>query len=255
MSGIRTLFVSPHLDDVAFSCGGTVAKIVHAGGTATLCTIFTRSIQPMNDFAVRCQTDKGIPAEVDYLELRKQEDRAFSSMIGMDRLIWLDYPEAQYRGYCSSQELFTHVKDTDNVLPGCIAEDLIKLGNLPVNRLYFCYGIGHHVDHLLTRRTAEIVRHYLPASCEIYLYEDLPYGLRSSENAESLPGLDGQTYEEITSFIETKVNGAALYASQIPFQFGGTMVLNDKLRRYAERVALRAGVRGYSEAFWRLDKS
>ncbi len=71
------LFLSPHLDDVAFSCGGTLLRLTDdPRWRVALCTIFTASVPDPQGFALRCQTDKGIPAEVDYMALRRAEDAA-----------------------------------------------------------------------------------------------------------------------------------------------------------------------------------
>ena len=68
------LFLSPHLDDVAFSCGGALLRLTDdPDWRVVLCTVFTASVPDPQGFALRCQTDKGIPAEVDYMALRRTE--------------------------------------------------------------------------------------------------------------------------------------------------------------------------------------
>ena len=61
-----TLFLSPHLDDVAFSCGATVAKLAR-DGRAVVATMFTASVAAPRGFALACQTDKGLPEDADYM--------------------------------------------------------------------------------------------------------------------------------------------------------------------------------------------
>ena len=57
------LFLSPHLDDVAFSCGGTLLRLTDdPRWRVVLCTVFTASVADPQGFALRCQTDKGIAA-------------------------------------------------------------------------------------------------------------------------------------------------------------------------------------------------
>ena len=74
------LFLSPHLDDVAFSCGGTLLRLTDdPRWRVVLCTIFTASVPDPQGFALRCQTDKGIPAETDYMALRRAEDAAYAT--------------------------------------------------------------------------------------------------------------------------------------------------------------------------------
>ncbi|WP_207955961.1 PIG-L deacetylase family protein [Rubrobacter marinus] len=76
------LFVSPHLDDVAFSCGGALALLAREGWRTVLATVFTRSVPDPTGFALACQTDKGLPPEVDYMALRREEDREAARRLG-----------------------------------------------------------------------------------------------------------------------------------------------------------------------------
>ena len=57
------LFLSPHLDDVAFSCGALFDALAARGWDAHLVTVFTRSVPGPRGFALECQTSKGIAPE------------------------------------------------------------------------------------------------------------------------------------------------------------------------------------------------
>ena len=46
------------------------------GWRVVLLTVFTRSVPNPAGFALRCQTDKGLPATADYMALRRAEDAA-----------------------------------------------------------------------------------------------------------------------------------------------------------------------------------
>ena len=78
----HALALSPHLDDAAFSCGGTLARLAAAGWRVTLCTAFTRSVPDPTGFALACQLDKGLGPEVDYMALRRAEDDAACAALG-----------------------------------------------------------------------------------------------------------------------------------------------------------------------------
>ena len=96
---VRALFVSPHLDDVAFSCGGTFAALAAAGHECVLLTVFTQSVPDPTGFALACQLDKGLPPDVDYMALRRAEDHQAARRLGAAEVIHLDLPEAPHRGY------------------------------------------------------------------------------------------------------------------------------------------------------------
>ena len=61
---MRVLAVSPHLDDAAFSVGGTLAALAAAGHQVTVVTCFTASVPDPDGFALACQLDKGLAAGV-----------------------------------------------------------------------------------------------------------------------------------------------------------------------------------------------
>ena len=105
MSGsapVRTaLFLSPHLDDAVFSCGGTIALLPRAGWRVIVATVFTRSVLNPPGFAPACQLDKGLTPDVDYMALRRDEDAAACARLGAE-VRWLDALEAPHRGYGSA---------------------------------------------------------------------------------------------------------------------------------------------------------
>ena len=80
-------------------------------GAWSLCTIFTASVPDPQGFALRCQTDKGIPPEVDYMALRRAEDAAFTTFANVHDTRHWDYREAPHRGYESPADLFAGVRD------------------------------------------------------------------------------------------------------------------------------------------------
>ncbi len=111
----NALFLSPHLGDVAFSCGGTLSNLAAAGWRGGLATAFTRPVPNPTGFALKCQTDKGLSAEVDYLAVRRAEEADFGRAVGAAEVLWLNFPEAPHRGYDSPAELFAGVKPGDDI--------------------------------------------------------------------------------------------------------------------------------------------
>jgi hypothetical protein len=97
---VIALALSPHLDDAAFSCGGTLARLAEAGWRVVVATLFTRSVPDPTGFALACQLDKGLGPEVDYMALRRAEDRDAMRALGAEAR-WLDLPEAPHRRYGS----------------------------------------------------------------------------------------------------------------------------------------------------------
>ena len=107
------LVLSPHLDDAAFSCGGSMAQLADAGWRTVMATAFTATVLPVTGFALACQLDKGLGPDVDYMALRREEDRAAAAILGVADLRWLDLPEAPHRGYGSAAALFGAIREDD----------------------------------------------------------------------------------------------------------------------------------------------
>src|SRR4051794_17082837 len=99
------LAVSPHLDDVAFSCGGTLGVLRRAGWSVRVVTVFTATVLPLSEFALACQLDKDLGPDVDYMALRRREDAQAMACLDVDRVEHLDLPEAPHRGYTSAADL------------------------------------------------------------------------------------------------------------------------------------------------------
>ncbi len=243
MSARRTaLIVSPHLDDAAFSCGGTVAAMAHSGWHTIIATVFTRSVMGAGGFALACQTDKGIPPDADYMALRRQEDLDAAALLGCAALHWMDLPEAPHRGYDSAPALFGAVLPNDGVQSEVEAalRDL-DAAHRPLAVLV-PQGLGNHVDHQIVVRAALAV--FSPG--RLTFYRDTPYALRHP-HATPLPGVPAQHVSrvDIAAWLEARIAASAAYASQIGFQFGGAAPLAEALRAFA----LAEGAGRYAETF------
>ena len=243
------LFVSPHLDDVAFSCAGTLANWHRRGGRAVVATVFTRSVLAPSGFALACQLDKGLPPEVDYMALRRAEDAAFGRALGVDRLAWLDLVEAPHRGYESAPALFAGPRDDDG-----IAEEVGRALDRVVAKvrpawIFAPQGIGNHVDHLQVIRAIMARAGWLP---RVAWYRDLPYAAKFPA-ATAAPILPGDLVEVARVLdpadLAAKFAGSACYTTQIPFQFGEPAAIARVLGDFAAGEGARLGVGGPAEAF------
>ena len=246
------LFLSPHLDDVAFSCGGTLLRLTDdPRWRVALCTIFTASVPDPQGFALRCQTDKGFAPEVDYMALRRAEDAAFAAFANVhDTRQWV-YREAPHRGYASPAELFVGVRDDDTIWQS-LSDDLAKLDDALQPDLVFApQGLGNHADHLQTIHAALAV---WPGERVIW-YRDTPYAIREPDARPA--GLLRLEEDLFTcrvplpaAVLDRKIAGCALYASQIGFQFGGNDTLREKLTVFHRHEAgADAADATYAETF------
>lgn len=232
------LFISPHLDDVAFSCGATLARLAADDWRTILCTIFTKSVPRPRGFALACQLDKGLPPETDYMKLRRAEDCRAARILNAGEVMHLNFAEAPHRGYETAAQLFAEIKKGDEVWRH-VSEQLALLAEIHQPDLIFApQGLGNHVDHQQTVRAAGESL----AAEKICWYRDAPYAIRqpSASPNDLLSVADlAETALDISSYLECKIAACAAYASQIDFQFGGADALKEKLRRFHRAEATR----------------
>ena len=204
---MRIVAVSPHLDDAAFSVGGVLARLADAGHDVTVATVFTASVPDPSGFALACQTDKGIAADVDYLALRRGEDVDAMRVLGVGHA-HLGLPEAPHRGYDSPAALFAGVRPGDrlDLLPHRTALD--------ADVLLAPQGLGGHVDHLLV--VAAVAALGRPTAW----WRDAPYVLRQPD-ADPSPGLpSGLQPLPLLGHAARRADACACYTTQLPYQFG-----------------------------------
>src|SRR3712207_84899 len=108
------LAASPHLDDAAFSCGGTLARLAREASDVLVATALTASVPDPAGFPLDCQLDKRLPHEADYMATRRTEDAAACRALGAQPF-WLPFREAPHRGYDSAAALFGHLRSDDAV--------------------------------------------------------------------------------------------------------------------------------------------
>lgn len=233
------LFVSPHLDDVAFSCGGTFALLAREGWKTILVTVFTRSVPNPAGFALACQTDKGLSPEVDYMALRREEDREAARHLGAGEAIWLDLPEAPHRGYDSAPEMFTGVLKGDEAWRDVagLLENLLQTHAPDI--IFVPQALGDHADHLqVVRAVRELV---ITPNAGVAWYRDAPYATRNPGSRPSplLPSGLSERAVDIAATLEAKLAACAAYTTQLGFQFGGEENMREALAAFAVAEARR----------------
>lgn len=156
----RAIFISPHLDDAVFSCGGTISLLKNEGSILVI-NIFTNYL-----------TDKKYHGIV-MSEERKAEEKKASEFLGYDS-INLDELDAIFRhkDYENIKNIFYPPNTSDLKWIPQLREKLFSvLEQFEYQELYIPLGIGWHVDHILTYLAFE------PwfGKKNILFYEDTPY--------------------------------------------------------------------------------
>jgi LmbE family N-acetylglucosaminyl deacetylase len=243
----RHIFLSPHFDDIVFSCGGTLGVQVSSGLRPLVITIFGGAPAintPLSPLAQHLHSQWGIdPAKgaSGAVEARRKEDAVALDYLQADYL-WLDYSDAIYRGnpvyYASERQLMGgNVHPADQAIEKQLGQLLLDLqSSLSGIAWYAPLGIGRHVDHQIVCSAADRL---VQRGTKVYFYEDFPYVLRDGALQERIEEL-GASYEanlaEMSEFLSARQEASKMYASQITTNFGSQENLLQSMDTYTHSI-------------------
>lgn len=256
------LYLSPHLDDAVLSCGGTIAAQAAAGEPVRVVTLFAGDPPPgpLSPFAAELHQRWGL-GEAPTAGRRAEDERALYALGAT--LVHLPFPDAIYRTgpdgaslYPSREAIFGPPHPAEARLMDDLARALAAL-NLPSQvRLYVPLGVGMHVDHVLTRRTAE---RWQPRGSELWYYEEYPYAESPDQVRTALGG--SAWHEQLIpltpAHLEARIAAIACYTSQISSLFADLVDMRERVRTYAARLAqghepALSNAGSYAERFYRM---
>lgn len=254
----RPVFLAPHYDDVALSCGGTVAALARDGRRPLIVTALGAAPPgDLSDFA-RFQHERWGFGAADAVAARRDEERCAAAALGAHTR-WLDFPDAVYRGarYSSDDDLFGPLHPDDARLPAQLADALMGLldeEGAGHARLFVPLGLGNHVDHQIALEAGRLLAR---AGHEVWCYEDFSYA-GDPRHRDTLLARARQVSGEPPDLrllapadLERRIAAILCYRSQLPviFRFQGDPA--ESTRRYA----LATGDGRPAERFWRLRRA
>ena len=243
----RHIFLSPHFDDVVYSCGGTLGVQVSSGLRPLVITVFggAPSANPeLSPFAIQVHSNMGFGATqsaAQVVEARRKEDAAALDFLEVDYL-WLDYPEALYRGtpayYTRQEELIGGaVHPADLQIDKELAQDLLTLRQrLPDTVWYAPLGIGRHIDHQIVCSAADRLAQN---GARVNLYEDFPYVLKEEARSRRLQELGlslEPTLVEMSEMLPLRLKAADIYVSQTTPNFGSKEAMFKAMEKYTHGI-------------------
>jgi LmbE family N-acetylglucosaminyl deacetylase len=276
------IFLSPHFDDIALSCGGMAARLAKVGARCIGLTVFaapSREGDVLSPFAQEqhLMWESGAGQGMAAInEVRREEERQAIKLLGLQP-VWLDFQDAPYRRglagghlYNSNEELFGRVAQEErDILVPSIAGEIRRVasqaGARGRVRVFAPLGVGNHVDHQIVFRAARL----LGPRYGVLFYEDYPYAAKGSALVARLRSLgipSAQSHQAphsalriphsrvvpISEVIGLKIAAIARYKSQLGVLFGGSEAMPGAVRAYAQSVGGgQAGVQ-YAERFWQL---
>ena len=263
------LYLSPHFDDAALSCGGQIATLTAAEQSVLVVTITggdppadapSDTVQQLHERWAASLLAEGQPGEAAELMVaqRRAEDRAALAVLGAEWL-HLSFLDCIYRCgpddralYPGPVDMFGPPNPDDDGTLAALAEALADLP--PAGRVYLPLGVGGHVDHLATRRAAERV-----FAAPLY-YEEYPYTARPGALAAAFdrPQRSSETSEVwaaatvwlSAAALAAKTAAVAAYASQLSSFFTGPDDLAAKLADDGRRALADALADGETPPDW-----
>jgi LmbE family N-acetylglucosaminyl deacetylase len=217
------IFLSPHFDDVALSCGGLIWELANASNEIHVWTICAGKA-PVDDLSSFAQSlhDRW-DARDEGPEQRRMED-IYSNQILGSYYLHFSIPDCIYRQrngqylYASEDALFGSIHPSESDLVDILALDLEKAADGKPNSLIaVCpIGIGGHVDHRLTRLAAEKWQKRRPL-VDIWYYADFPYSLQEEGLQEKLEneGWKGKLFPISDEGVYYWIAAIAAHQSQI----------------------------------------
>lgn len=230
----RPVFLSPHYDDVALSCGGIVALAARLS-SPLIVTVFGGQPKGEESAFARFQRERwGLDAS-DVVAARRREDHCAARALGATvETRWFDYLDAIYRhpAYDSDAALFGRVLPADAGLASRIAEQVVSLD---ASEVHVPLALGGHVDHRIVRAAARrLVAYGLP----VWGYLDIPYVLRATQEevASSTAGLSSRRVILDDDALRRRQQAVACYTSQLPVLFRDIGDPDAAVRGYLERL-------------------
>lgn len=245
---LEQVFVAPHSDDVALSCGGTVALAARMGSPLIVTLFAAAPSQDLSGFA-RFQHERwGVDVE-SVQKRRRDEDMCAASALGATvRTAWLDFHDAIYRNqaYSTDEALFGSIIEADLAI---VDELVAAIEAFPASEYVVPLAVGNHVDHQLALMAG---RQLAQRGHVVLGYVDIPYALTLPSGhvvAASASGGVARIVELDTDALERRWRAIDCYSSQLPVIFRHIENPPEALDAFSRSF----GTDGPSELLWFID--
>ncbi|MFP4323589.1 MAG: PIG-L deacetylase family protein [Anaerolineales bacterium] len=249
------VFLSPHLDDAALSCGGIIGQLVARGEAVHVITIMAGfPPQPLPRTPLIEDLHDRWALGADAVTQRRAEDQAALGLLGAT-VEHHDVPDCPYRMDKNGQALYT----TNVMLFGAIhpddpAREIALALPAQATHIYAPLGAGGHVDHRIVSELGQ----NLMQKMAVFFYEEYPYSASSGEGARITYGskvqlvgsaaveaararfsqrLHATTISLSPTDLRRKIDAIACYASQLSTFWHDHADMAARVEQYAREVA------------------
>ena len=230
------IYVSPHLDDAALSCGGLVWEQAQAGETISIWTVCAGE-PPDGDFSpfaqeLHARWEVGQNA----LAKRRIEDVNACRRLGasyqhfsIPDCIYRRHPQSGEFMYASEAALNGPLQPGDTQVIHTFLE-LLRQSLQPDAVLVCPLGLGNHVDHQLTRQAVEDL------GVPLWYYTDYPYVLRCKTQLEQMEqqGWVSQVFPISQSGLAAWIDSISAHGSQISTFWTSELAMRQAVMEYMQ---------------------
>lgn len=237
----KAIYLSPHLDDAALSCGGQIFQETNERNPILIVTIMAgepAADLELSDFAKSLQQRWELARNA--VMVRRAEDVVACQLLQADHLHW-PVPDCIYRTdpatgvpcYPTWESIITSRHPADEVVVDRLTRQLRQLP--AADQIYAPLAAGNHVDHRLVRQAAEQV-----FGTGLIYYEDFPY-VAELENLTAVltPTPDqwqATSIELSETAVRAKIEAIWAYVSQRSTFFENHADLENKIQQYTTQV-------------------
>jgi len=235
MQNTKKVFLSPHLDDAVYSCGGIIRELVAKRIPVEVWSVFTADPPEgsLSPFALSLHArwkEKANPSWI-----RREEDKHALEFLGCTFRHFY-YPDCIYRRDAQTNEPIIK-KDEDLFSDNYVVEKELMDNLVRDLKLRLPFGaeiisplsMGGHIDHRVTRMAAEKL------GIPLWFYADYPYAAKDPtkviaflpENAEP------EALDLTETGVEAWIKAIGCYPSQISSFWSSVEDMNKKVRHYA----------------------
>jgi LmbE family N-acetylglucosaminyl deacetylase len=238
------IYLSPHLDDAALSCGGQIYQQGQAGQSVLIVSVTAGDPDPGDISPLAEELHESWQLSVDVVAARRREDKAACAILGADYVHW-DFLDCIYRRhpasgeplYSTEKHIFGQFDLADSALVDRVAEHMSRLPRH--GAIYLPLTVGNHVDHQLVLLAA---RRWHGRETSFY-YEDFPY-VRTAGALTAALGDEAEWRQHVIPIspaaLEARVGAIACYQSQIDILFGSPGQIREQV---AAQVTAAGGER------------
>jgi LmbE family N-acetylglucosaminyl deacetylase len=228
-------FLSPHLDDVALSCGGLISALT-GSSTVSVYTCFCHApwFGRHSALAKWLHEISGGFSATKLASIRREEDRVACRRLGASHR-HMQWHDAVYRKSLHGGFLYDHCiqqkwEEEDGLLISALS---VEIRRMCVDGCVLAVplGVGGHVDHLVARAAAE------RSGCHSLLYyPEIPYVcMNPADLADRTNDLHPVEYRVPKELTEVWMSSVEAYRSQHPMLESAAGCLRELITNYGSQ--------------------